>query len=152
MGKYVIISCRIFNPARARIFLFFFAVCRGVWSRPSRCALQALCNCAEGHCIADDPMGTSFIIPARLYNAWEILTVITAASQGFLPRPTGFRDSANYGSGMDLQCLIYYLGWAGLKAPPENYWRIKRTGQRHWYPCMVPLLIKTELKNRIVKR
>lgn len=79
--------------------------------------------------IADEPMGTSsFIIPARLYNAWEILTVITAASQGFLPRPAGFRDSANYGSGMDLQCLIYYLDWAGLKALLENYWRIKRTG------------------------
>lgn len=115
--------------------------------------LYKRCNCVEGHCIADDPMGTSsFIIPARLYNAWEILTVITAASQGFLPRPTGFRDSANYGSGMDLQCLIYYLGWAGLKAPPENYWRIKRTRDDVALVPAVSLLIKMELKNRIVKR
>lgn len=112
----------------------FFCRSKGLIERHSRCTLQAICNCAKGHCIVDDPMETSsFIIPARLYNAWEILTVITVASQGFLPRPTGFRDSANYGSGMDLQCLIYYSSWAGLKAPPENYWRIKRTGWWHWY-------------------
>lgn len=68
---------------------------------------------------------SSFIIPVRLCNAWEILTVITVASQGFLPFSSspplsplypGFRDSANYGNGMDLQCLIYYFGLEGIKA------------------------------------
>lgn len=28
--------------------------------------------------------------------------------------------------GMDLQCLIYYSGWAGLKVPPENYHKTDR--------------------------
>lgn len=130
MDKYIITSCRVHLNSFAHITSLFLQFAeRGTSSRSSWCTLQAIRNCAGRRCIADDPMGTSsFIIPARLYNAWEILTVITAASQGFLPRPTGFRDSANYGSGMDLQCLIYYSDWAGLKAPPENYWRIKRTG------------------------
>jgi len=102
MDKYVITACYTFKFVRA--YILFFSSRRFRW--------DLCCKRAGGYGIADDPMGTSsFIIPARLYNAWEILTVITAASQGFLPRPTGFRDSANYGSGMDLQCLIYYSGW-----------------------------------------